>query len=80
MLYVWGLHLKSILCRNQGNVLKGIDNWSVVARSVVQGSPFDTILFPYKLCVTEKRTYVNKLKFPILLRFCCQYPLIIYLG
>ena len=22
-----------------------------------------TILFPYKLCVTEKRTYVNKLKF-----------------
>ena len=30
-----------------------------------QNSPFDTILFPYKLCVTEKRIYVNKLKFPI---------------
>ena len=26
---------------------------------------FGTILFPYKKCVTEKRTYVNKLKFPI---------------
>ena len=22
-----------------------------------------TILFPYKLCITKKRTYVNKLKF-----------------
>ena len=26
---------------------------------------FQTILFPYKLCVPEKRTVVNKLKFPI---------------
>ena len=30
----------------------------------------------YKLCVTEKRTSVNKLKLPI---FCCQYHLINYL-
>ena len=25
----------------------------------------ETILFPYKKCVTEKRTKVNKLKFPL---------------
>ena len=30
--------------------------------------------------VTEKRTYVNNLKFPIIQCFCCQYPLIKYLG
>ena len=29
---------------------------------------FLTILFPCKLCVTEKRKYVNKLKIPIFLR------------
>ena len=26
---------------------------------------FQTILLSYELCVTEKRTYVNKLKFPV---------------
>ena len=33
-----------------------------------QNLPFWTILFPYKLCVTEKRTYINKLRFPIFSR------------
>ena len=36
----------------------------------MQFEPF----FPCKLCLTEMRTYVNKWE------FCCEYPLIIYLG
>ena len=36
--------------------------------------------FPCKLFVNENRTYVNKLKFSIFLRFCCQYPIINYLD
>ena len=35
-----------------------------------------TATFPDKLCVTEKRTYVNKFKIKW---FCSQYPLINYL-
>ena len=38
------------------------------------------IYFFYKLYVTKKRTYVNKLKFPIFWQFCCQYSLINYLN
>ena len=30
------------------------------------------------MCVTEKRTYVNKFKLPIFQRFFCQYPSINY--
>ena len=42
---------------------------------------FQTTLFPYKLCVTEKRIYAKGafLKFPIFYQFCCQYPFINYL-
>ena len=43
---------------------------------------FQTIFFCYKLCVLlrgEHTLYVNKLKFPIFQRVCCQYPLINYL-
>ena len=39
---------------------------------------FGTILFSYKKCVTEKRTYANKLKLPLFLWLSCQYPLINY--
>jgi hypothetical protein len=35
-------------------------------------------LSPFKLCVTEKRTFARKLKFPFFWRFCCQYPLLNY--
>ena len=35
---------------------------------------------PHKLWITEKRTYVKKLKFPDFKWFCCQYPLINYLD
>ena len=64
----------------QGNLLKGIDNWSGTARSAALGPKqslwqkmtlfvillqFRTIFFPYKLYFIEKRTYLNKLKFPI---------------
>ena len=41
---------------------------------------FRTFWFHYKLFVTEKRSYINKLKFTIFYRFCCQYPLTNYLG
>ena len=52
----------------------GIANCSSAAQPVVYVcgtaisvpiSKFRTILFLYKLCVTKKRTNVNKLKFPI---------------
>ena len=35
--------------------------------------------FHYKLWVTKKKTYVNKLKYPIFWRFSCQCPWIYYL-
>ena len=34
-------------------------------------------MFPYKLCVTEKKTYLNSLSSN---GFCCYYPLINYLD
>ena len=37
---------------------------------------FQTFFFPARLCVTEKRTHVNKFIFPIFKQFCFQYPLI----
>ena len=49
-------------------------------RIILKKLQFGTILFPYKKCVTEKRTYVNKLKFPLFLWLSCQYPLINYPG
>ena len=53
-----------------------LDMWLTLSMILLQ---FWSILFSYKLCVTEKRTYVNKLKFTIFWRFCCQYFLISYL-
>jgi len=42
---------------------------------------FPTILLPYKKCVTEKRTFVNKaFKSLFFQQFCCPYPLINYPG
>ena len=51
--------------KDQGNLLRGIDNYSSTALSVVQGPfqlkncNFKPFLFPYKLYITEKRTYVH---------------------
>ena len=59
------------ITKMQSNLVK----WSYSAQKL----QFQTILISYKLCVTKKRTYVNKLKLPIK-QFCCQYPLINYLG
>ena len=36
-------------------------------------------MFPYKMCVTEKKKYINKLKI-FFYWFCCQHPLINYLA
>ena len=37
---------------------------------------FQTILFPYKMCVTEKRTYVSKqIESPFLQTFLLAIPL-----
>ena len=41
-----------------------------------QKLPFQIIFFPTRLCVTEKRTHVNRFIFPIFKQFCFQYPLI----
>ena len=46
-----------IKCKKAKNIVK--------LRSSAQKLQFQTI-FPYKLCFTEKRTYVNELKFPTL--------------
>ena len=45
----------------------------------IRNANFEPFCCLYKLCVTEKRKYVNKWKSPIFQRFCCQYPLINYL-
>ena len=57
------------VCPAEGNSLRGIDSAHKTA-----------ILNHFVLCVTEKRTLENKFKFPIFLRFCCQCPLMNYLG
>ena len=55
-------------------MLKKIVKFSYSAQKL----QFQTFFFPARLCVTEKRTHVNKFIFPIFKQFCFQYPLINY--
>ena len=65
----------------QGNLSRGIVKCSDAARSVIQVCQkalldnLGTILFTYKLCVTEKRTYVNKIEIPCLLTVLLSVPI-----